>query len=314
MSKAAAQYPTLGSLCKECGKRPVFSEKDKTGKVIIHPYCGRTCSKAAAQRNQQHCNLAGCGKPSAKEYCSDDHAKKAVIRKEVAGCAYCKVWPVNPPHDYCSKDCGRKDAGSKSRAVVVAPLRILRNEDPITQAVGTRFLQSWRSVDGQKPSLRSMYQISVPSKIVKRFEQAIDRAESLGGSTTRATFFGGQCICNLGATSDPRDQQVCNWPSCSICLAIQTGFDKVEFGGDTYGGRYGPGIYAHLNPAYSHGYTVRKAENPYRAIIVCSVVVLDEHAAKRDKGGHVTIDGDGRVYCPQKDLIIPRQLIIYRTD
>jgi len=59
---------------------------------------------------------------------------------------------------------------------------------------------------------------------------------------------------------------------------------------------------------------VRKADNPYRAIIVCSVVLLDEYAAKPYKGGHVTIDADGRVYCPQKDLIIPRQLIIYKTD
>jgi len=159
-----------------------------------------------------------CGR---QEYCSDIHAETAVTRKEVAASA--------------SQDCSRNDAGLENLAVV-APLRQLHYEDPVTQAVGARFLQSWVSLVGQMPILRSMYQISVPSTIVKRFEQSVDRAEALAGSAIRAAFFGGQCICNLGATSDPRDKQTCNWSSCSICMAIKTGFDKVEFGGDMYGG------------------------------------------------------------------------------
>lgn len=98
--------------------------------------------------------------------------------------------------------------------------------------------------------------------------------------------------------------------------------------------RYGDGIYAHRNPAVAHRFTVRKSEHNFRLVILCSIVELEPSAPvdnildygvssplsccssrlvtiliRVDIQAH--IDGDGRVFCAKKDVIIPRRLLVY---
>ncbi|KAG8896610.1 hypothetical protein FRB99_008799 [Tulasnella sp. 403] len=162
--------------------------------------------------------------------------------------------------------------------------------------------------------VRAIFQITLPKKYERRFEDALDAADRAGGSTTRATFFGGQCICDVGVPQPggAYTTELCNWPSCSICIVIKKGFDTLEFGVQSHEGIYGPGIYTHQNPANAHRFTVGKSTSPFRAMIVCSVIKLDEHA-KSKKVPASFIDEIGRVYCPAKDFIIPRQLVIYQV-
>lgn len=42
--------------------------------------------------------------------------------------------------------------------------------------------------------------------------------------------------------------------------------------------RYGDGIYANLNPAMAHRFTVRKADHNSRVVILCSIVELEPGA------------------------------------
>lgn len=93
----------------------------------------------------------------------------------------------------------------------------------------------------------------------------------MGGYTTKTTFYGGQCICDIGADA-AHFQKPCNYASCSICIAISEGFETLGFGSTGYDGIYGRGMYTHFNPFMAHRFTVEETSNGYHAIIACSVI------------------------------------------
>lgn len=302
------------NLCEQCHARPKHAEKDpRTGAVTIFPFCGRNCRNLNAQQNVQRCQLRDCGKPTqGGPWCSDSHAKKAVKRGEAQACAYCKELPASLPYEYCTKDCGMKDAREKERNPS-SPLSLITPDKNQYTSIAKRFHERWDDELLAVPEITAIYQINVSRKYEARFRDAVNAAERLGGSTTKSAFYGGQCICDLGVPQFGSDQ-LCGWPSCSICIVIRKCFDVLEFKNPHHVGDLGKGIYANLNPAKANRFTVRKSSHPQRAIILCSIVQLDDHVHgdRKKYSAHIE-EQTGRVFCANKDVILPRQLILYNT-
>ncbi|KIO18158.1 hypothetical protein M407DRAFT_84227, partial [Tulasnella calospora MUT 4182] len=105
-----------------------------------------------------------------------------------------------------------------------------------------------------------------------------------------------QCICDLGVPQFGSDQ-LCSWGSCSICIVIRKCFDVLEFKIPHHTGDLGKGIYANLNPARANRFTVRKSSHPIRAMILCSIVHLDEF-----------VQGDKKKYSVQFTFQLPTPL------
>ncbi|KAG9044835.1 hypothetical protein FS837_007469 [Tulasnella sp. UAMH 9824] len=312
-SSYGAMPPGAGSgdnLCENCHAKPKYAEKDpRTGAVTIYQFCGRTCRNVNAQLNVQRCQLRDCGKPSQGPYCSEKHAKKAVQKGEAQPCAYCKEYPANVPYEYCSKDCGMKDARERDRNA--SPLVLISPDKNNYISIARRVQDRWDDPILAPPEITAIFQINVSKKYENRFKDAVDAAERLGGSTTKSAFYGGQCICDLGVPQFGSDQ-LCSWGSCSICIVIRKCFDVLEFKLPHHTGDLGKGIYANLNPARANRFTVRKSSHPIRAMILCSIIHLDDFVQGDKKKHSAFIDDTGRVFCANKDVILPRQLILYK--
>ncbi|KAG8893268.1 hypothetical protein FRC00_010740 [Tulasnella sp. 408] len=313
-SSYGAMPPAAGSgdnLCEHCHAKPKYAEKDpRTGAVVIYPFCGRTCRNVNAQLNVQRCQLRDCGKPSQGQYCSDKHAKKAVQKGYAQACAYCKEYPANLPYEYCSKDCGMKDARERDRNA--SPLSLITQDKNNYISIARRLNERWDDPILAPPEIKAIFQISVSKKYENRFKEAVSAAERLGGSTTKSAFYGGQCICDLGVPQFGTDQ-LCSWGSCSICIVIRKCFDVLEFNLPHHTGDLGKGIYANLNPAKANRFTVRKSNHEIRAMILCSIIQVDDYVQGDKKKHSAFIDETGRVFCANKDVILPRQLILYKT-
>jgi len=306
-----AQSSEAKKMCENCHVRERYQEKDPVKNLVtIFPFCGKSCRDAYVAKSQQAsvCKLKECNILCRGLFCSERHAKKAVLKREVKGCAYCKEMPAAAPYEFCSKECGAKEASLREKPF--KPLTLVPSSDDVAKAITGRFVERWRDHSGAlaPPQIYAIFQISLPQKYEKRFQDTIRAGDPLGGSTTRSTFYGGQCICDVGVQGKP---DLCNWPSCSICLVVRTGFEKLEFGTTEHDGMYGKGIYTNTNPFHAHQFTVRKSTNPYRAMILCSVIERDKYAKSDPKVPTGLIDETGRAYCASKSTIIPRQLIIY---
>ncbi|KAG9041009.1 hypothetical protein FS837_012852 [Tulasnella sp. UAMH 9824] len=162
------------------------------------------------------------------------------------------------------------------------------------------------------PQIAAIYQINVSKKYKHRFKAAVFAADRLEGSTTKAALYGGQCICDLGVPRFGSDQ-LCNWGSCSICIVIRQCFDVLECKLPHHIGDFGKGIYARRNPARANRFTVSKSSHPIRAMILCSIIHLEDFVQGDKKNHSAYIEYDtGRVFCAKKDLILPRQLSLYK--
>ncbi|KAG8922072.1 hypothetical protein FRC00_007857 [Tulasnella sp. 408] len=174
-----------------------------------------------------------------------------------------------------------------------------------------RFQERWDDPILALPEITAIFQINVAKKYMNRFKDAVNAAERLGGSTTKSAFYGGQCICDLGVPQFGTDE-LCTWGSCSICIVIRKCFDFLEFKLPHHTGDLGNGIYANLNPAKANRFTVQKANYEIRAMILCSIIHLND-LVQGDKNKHSAfIEDTGRVFCANKDVILPRQLILYK--
>jgi hypothetical protein len=102
--------------------------------------------------------------------------------------------------------------------------------------------------------------------------------EALGNTDQIRTFYGAQCICDLGATSS----SLCSWKSCGICLIVKSAFTTFEFGATSNSGRYGKGIYSYFDPSMADRFATSSITSPYRAMLVCEVNVpaTDSNASK----------------------------------
>ena len=93
--------------------------------------------------------------------------------------------------------------------------------------------------------------------------------EALGNTSQIRTFYGAQCICDLGIA----DPSLCNWKSCGICLIIKSSFTAFEFGATSNSGRYGRGIYSYFDPSMADRFATSSISSPYRAMLACEVNV-----------------------------------------
>lgn len=119
-----------------------------------------------------------------------------MTKGDVPPCAYCREWPVNFPHAYCSKECGirdriRKDAaevkplqefseesrdfasGEFSLSVWILGYDLTSKSDP--WVVASRFADRWddRERKLQTPGIRTIFQINLPKKYEDRFTNAV---------------------------------------------------------------------------------------------------------------------------------------------
>ncbi|KAG8945920.1 hypothetical protein FRC04_012172 [Tulasnella sp. 424] len=211
-----------------------------------------------------------------------------------------------------------------ARTVANGPFRGRMNSAPrnpkdrVAQAIYHKFITEWEDPTGElaAPEVTAIYQISLPY-YEDRFLDAMQvpnchwnfaKAQAHGGSNTKSAWFACQCICDVGVKS----ADLCNFRSCGICMVVKSGFDELAFGQTTNNGIYGDGIYANLNPAMAHRFTVRKVDHDSRVVILCSIVELEPGAPVEnilDYGA--AIDGSGKVFCAKKDVIIPRRLVVY---
>ncbi|KAG8990913.1 hypothetical protein FRB93_002985 [Tulasnella sp. JGI-2019a] len=298
------------SMCEVCHQRPKLQEPDQlSGRIATHPFCGITCASTA---QSSRCRLGDCTmQASPGDYhCSDAHAKEVVRNREVAACSNCKEFPVNPDFEFCSKRCALQEANNRE----VGPLRQMDQQDPALYEILSRFQTNWQPSPADRlprPDVHAIYTITLPKKYDKRYAEALERGENLGGFITKTSYYGGPCLCDIGA-NDELYPSFCNSPGCSICTVLQKGFDVLEFGKLSHKGQYGPGIYTNQNSSRAHKFTVGKSTNPYRAIISCAVVSPTQ-TSKPDKKHPVIMDDTGRICCATKDTIIPRHLIIYKV-
>lgn len=102
--------------------------------------------------------------------------------------------------------------------------------------------------------------------------------QALGNTNRIRTFYGTQCICDLGVA----DSSLCSWKSCGICSTIKNSFTTLEFGATSNNGRYGKGIYSYFDPSMADRFATSSASSPYRAILACEVNVpaTDSNASK----------------------------------
>ncbi|KAG8990896.1 hypothetical protein FRB93_002968 [Tulasnella sp. JGI-2019a] len=295
------------NMCETCHQRPKRQEKDQSGRTITHPFCGRTCASAS---RTSRCKLRDCTKqaPAGEIYCGDKHAKEAVRNREATACSSCKELPANPGLKLCSK-CQASGAGGAANG----PLRRLKQQDAGLSEAISRFQRSWNAPgnDGPTPpEVHAVYEIILRPKYNKRFTDALERGEHLGGFTTKTSYFGGLCLCDIGVDG-AQYPSLCDWTGCSMCAVVGEGFDVLEFDAVTHDGIYGPGIYTNQYGAHANKFTAGKTTNPYRAIISCSVV-SPTVGSRRDEKHPVIADETGRYFCSSKDTVIPRLLIIYR--
>ena len=91
--------------------------------------------------------------------------------------------------------------------------------------------------------------------------------EALGKTKQLRTFYGTQCICDLGV----KDSSLCDWKSCGICLITKSSFTAFEFGATGNSGRYGKGIYSYFDPSMADRFATSSVSSPYRAVLACEV-------------------------------------------
>jgi hypothetical protein len=102
--------------------------------------------------------------------------------------------------------------------------------------------------------------------------------EALGKTKQLRTFYGTQCICDLGV----KDSSFCDWKSCGICLITKSSFTTFEFGGTGNSGRYGKGIYSYLDPSMADRFATSSLSSPFRAVLACEVNIpaVNSNASK----------------------------------
>jgi len=132
--------------------------------------------------------------------------------------------------------------------------------------------------------------------------------EALGDTKQVCTFYGAQCICDLGVS----DSSLCNWKSCGICSIIKSSFTTFEFGATSNSDRYGTGIYSYFDPSMADKFATSSLSSPYRVMLGCEVSVpaVNSNAFKSPMVVKSFEDADG-IFVSSAEAIIPRFVILY---
>jgi len=197
------------------------------------------------------------------------------------------------------------DLGSSSSRTGL--LKKLDSKNPTAYHVYEQFMKKWDNGQTSQPNVTAIYRINQQGKYIGRFDDSIEMNEEPCPITT--CYYGGQILCD-SITSQDENARPCEWAGCSVCLAVRFAFEQVEFKKSSYDGTYGPGIYARLNPADVHPYTIGRSNTPCRVIVQCRVIPNPPNEIAISKPYSAAIDPTGRIFC-QKEAIIPTHLIVY---
>ncbi|KAG8990938.1 hypothetical protein FRB90_001539, partial [Tulasnella sp. 427] len=309
--------------CANCGLRPRGSDPGNYDPIYCGPSCAGEPDYSAASETWEEGNICarpGCDEqiPATAQFCSKEHAKAAVADGQVPGCDTCHVLPALAGRRWCSDSCQGRAASTPPP--VKSPPPTKKSQAPPETAPATedkdalirqRFTKRWSDpVNRTTPDIVKLQEISLRPPIQERWDRCTEALEERGGFNIKSTFYGGPCECNL-ASEDPRSNP-CKSPTCRPCRVIRAAFAetaKAPAHVDT--GACGPGIYTKMNPADAHKHTDSPVGNDLRVIILCSVAV--PRIPEDDNADDPVVEENGRCYCPTKDNIIPRWVIVYKV-
>lgn len=318
---AFSALPPSGSSakCANCGVRPRNTEPG----VYDPSYCGPACAGepdygAASEvwdDGGNMCARPGCDEqiPPTAQFCSKEHAKAAVADGQVPGCESCHALPALAGKRWCSEACETRAAASPppSKKPQVAPEPPPATDDK-DGLIRQRFLKRWSDpVNRTTPNILKLQEISLRPQIQERWDRCTQTLEDRGGFNIKSTFYGGRCECNL-ASEDPRSNP-CKSTTCRVCRVIRSAFaETAKAPAHIDEGDCGSGIYTKMNPADAHAHAHSPPGNDLRVIILCSVAV--PKVPGDDNSEDPVVEENGRCYCPTKDNIIPRWVIVYGVN
>ncbi|KAG9044834.1 hypothetical protein FS837_007468 [Tulasnella sp. UAMH 9824] len=195
--------------------------------------------------------------------------------------------------------CYQANGGARTLARRVLPSVLVRQ----------RFIKRWTDpVNRTTPNILKLQEISLRPQIQDRWDHCTQALDERGGFNIKSTFYGGRCECGL-ASEDPRSNP-CKSITCRVCRVVRSAFaETAKAPAHIDQGDCGPGIYTKMNPADAHKHTTGPDGSELRVIILCSVAV--PKVPGDDTSEDPIVEENGRCYCPTKDNIIPRWVIVY---
>jgi hypothetical protein len=169
--------------------------------------------------------------------------------------------------------------------------------------VAVAFEQAWVDFYNSKPSVQIVYSIHLPRDVLENYEKNKNRLDNSGRLRTMSVYWGGQCVCDIGAHGPA---QTCLKPSCAICMVINNRFEKFAFGDRFLLGSRGKGLYAHANPAQADHHVTSTTTSNFRAMVMCD---LDFDGKNQDK---IVDKQTGSVFVDSAAGITPKFLILYQ--
>ncbi|KIO17229.1 hypothetical protein M407DRAFT_33131 [Tulasnella calospora MUT 4182] len=307
---AFSALPPTGSLAKTV----VFVPGEQIQGLTILHIAGQLDYGAASEvwEDGSTCARPGCDEqiPPTAQFCSKEHAKAAVADGQVSGCDTCHVLPALAGKRWCSDACETRAAASpppfkKPQAAPEPPVAADDKDALIRQ----RFIKRWSDpVNRTTPNILKLQEISLRPQIQDRWDRCTQALEERGGFNIKSTFYGGPCECNL-ASEDPRSNP-CKSTTCRVCRVVRSAFaETAKAPAHIDQGVCGSGIYTKMNPADAHVHAGGPAGNELRVIILCSVAV--PKVPGDDPSEDPIVEENGRCFCPTKDNIIPRWVIVY---
>ncbi|KAG8903395.1 hypothetical protein FRB99_003352, partial [Tulasnella sp. 403] len=271
-------------LCEVCHKRPKFRE------IKIHPYCGSTCAPKAP--GVPGAIPSPVPSPEVSNNNDGNYGSKASGGNQGDGVKRCTLVSCAKPctGDFCSPTHARLHSYtqklSKSSSQIPGSSSTIAERDATvlsladaTSSTKVRdlFVNSWQpSSPADVPQVAAVLSVKLAEKYERRFTTAM--TQGIGTRATFPTFFGGHS------------------------------FDGVGFGDTWLKGPHGEGVYTSSTPRMAHRFTVGQANIPFRPMIVCDVIVVEDPTAQ----GNVIFDDNGQIVCKKKDNILPKFVVIYQ--
>ncbi|KAI5120712.1 hypothetical protein M0805_007673 [Coniferiporia weirii] len=313
-SKASPTTSSVSDTCENCGINPKFVESNGR----IHPYCGRSCAaeykrasqqipsygKAPATRYQPQndwvklppdCLLRDCknqGRPQFGGFCSDSHSTHAMRKNYVKACSQCGSMPQTSG-DMCIA-CQRFQG--------TTTLNELHHNDMKFKSVVSTFVDSWTTTK-KAPRVMKVLEVNLSRKGRNGFEAYRKYLQKQSQPFEIPTFHSSQCVCDLGTKSS---HQLCEYPSCGLCSAVRSNFTKFAFGAPYNSGSQGDGVYSYTSSSRADKHATSCTTSPYRATILCSVLVENSHTTKSVVNGDTVVVADA-------DAIIPTHILLYSS-
>jgi len=169
-------------------------------------------------------------------------------------------------------------------------------------------LSSWnldRSIGGRLtdlkiPVVQKVFEVISPSSPGTRNRKTAVNEMS--------TYYGAQCVCDLGFKTPV---MLCAYPSCGICTAVGTSFEKLIFDETSQRGRLGKGIYSSSLSSEADQFATSCMSSPYRVMVLCRVEYSPNDTGQNISRFTRVVVKDDRIAVADADAITPMYLIMY---